>query len=55
MMADLEASLEKNTLKAVQYFVGSAVLIALAWLRQTKGAPIRFDAGEPEIQSLELS
>ena len=55
MMADLEASLEKNTVQALQYFVGSAILITLAWLRQTKGAPIRFDAGEPEIQSLELS
>lgn len=55
MMADLEASLEKSPQKAILYFVGSAVLITLAWLRQTKSSPIRFDAGEPGIQSLDLS
>jgi hypothetical protein len=54
-MADLELTLERNPAGAALFFGVSAAAIALAWRRQTKGAPIRFDAGEPEIQTLGLN
>ncbi|MES1260360.1 MAG: hypothetical protein ABUS49_01395, partial [Acidobacteriota bacterium] len=54
-MADLEAALEPAPFKALLYFAVCAVGLTLSWMRHANASAIRFDAGEPEIQTLDLT
>jgi hypothetical protein len=55
MAADLEASLERNPAQAVLCLAAATAALMAIWRWHRPAAPIRFEAGEPEIQTLELS
>ncbi len=54
-MADLEASLESNPVHAALFFVVTAFAFECFWLRRPAPSTVRFDAGEQQIQTLDLT
>jgi hypothetical protein len=54
-MADLEAWLEGRVAHAALFFAAAAVALAFLWLRRPLAATVRFDASEPQIQTLDLT
>jgi hypothetical protein len=54
-MAGLEKRLENEPSTAGVLFAITAILLALAWRRRGAVAPVRFEAGDPEIQTLDLT
>lgn len=54
-MADLELAIERHALYGVLFFAAAAVLLTLAWRRHPAASPVRFDASEPVIQTLDLT
>jgi hypothetical protein len=53
-MADLESVIERRSMYALLFFTAAAVLLTLSWRRHPAPSPIRFDAEEPVIQTLDL-
>jgi len=54
-MADLEASLERNPVRAALFFVVAAFAFEFFWLRLPALSTVRFDTTEHEVQTLELT
>ena len=54
-MADLEAALEGHPGRVVLFFVSAGGLLAVCWRRRRAASEVRFDAHEPEIQTLDLT
>jgi hypothetical protein len=54
-MADLELAIEHRALYAILFFTTAAVLLTLSWRRHPAPSAVRFDAGEPVIQTLDLT
>ena len=54
-LADVEGALEHHAVRAVLFFAGAAVALALAWRRHPAAGGVRFDGSQPVIQSLELN
>jgi hypothetical protein len=54
-LADLECVVEGNLLYRAIFFVSAAVLLTFSWRRNRTASEVRFDAFEPEIQTLDLS
>ena len=54
-MADLEFAIEHRALYAVLVFTAAAVLLTISWRRRGAPSDVRFDAGEPTIQTLDLT
>ncbi len=54
-MADLEAALEGRPPRALLFFAVAAALLAVSWRRRRAASAVRFDAHEPEIQTLDLT
>lgn len=54
-LADLEGAIEGHSVRALFFFTAAAVLLTLSWLRHPAPSPVRFDAEEPVIQTLELT
>jgi hypothetical protein len=53
--ADLEASLERNPGRAVLWLMAAGAALAIARRRSGPSVPVRFEAAEPEIQTLDLN
>ncbi|MCU1273058.1 MAG: hypothetical protein JWO48_489 [Bryobacterales bacterium] len=54
-MADLEAWLERSWGYAALFFTVTLVALAFLWLRRPVQSAVRFDAGEQQIQTLDLT
>jgi hypothetical protein len=54
-MADFEAWLEVSTSRRILFLTATLAVLALFRLRKAARRPVRFDVGEPAIQTLELS
>ena len=54
-LADLEASLEHAPGRAAFFLVIAALALAISWRRHAVPAPVRFEAGEPGFQTLDLT
>jgi hypothetical protein len=54
-MHDLEAALEGRPARSLLFLAAAAAGLALCWRRHSAASPVRFDANEPEIQTLELA
>ncbi len=54
-MADLENALDGRPWFAPLFFTAALSLLALSWRRRPRASEVRFDANEPEIQSLNLT
>ena len=54
-LADLELVIEDRVLYAILVFTVCAVLLTLSWRRHPAPSAVRFDAGEPVIQTLDLT
>jgi hypothetical protein len=54
-MADLEETLEKNTIWPVVIFAASFAALAVLWRRSPAASEVIFDGSEPLIQTLDLN
>jgi len=54
-MADLELAIEQRWWHAGLFFAAAGGLLVWLWLRHPANSAVRFDAGEPAIQTLDLS
>jgi hypothetical protein len=54
-MAELELAAGQSLLYAVLFFTAAALLLTLSWRRHPAPTPVRFDASEPVMQTLDLT